>query len=406
MVRTEMQQRASEWAAAFRDNLRNGILQFWMDHGIDRQHGGMLGWLDRKGRALPPGSKSLVQQARVVWCFAAAYRFSPHPAYREVATHTLKFLRERMADTARGGFYWLVDREGIPLDSHTRPYGIGFVIYALAEYARAFIDDLARQEALALFRWLDEWNHEPVYGGYSSLSIVDRPRWMRNLAVKFLPGHKSTDGQLHLMESFTTLYQATGDERVKERLDELASLAVDRLFEPRSGYLHRNFNYRWKPWKGGYLCSYGHDMEMSWLLTQAAETLGRGSEDRIQRTSLALVEHTLKFGVDAKLGGIFYGGPASGPASERQRIWWVQAEGLIALLNAYELSGDEKYWRAFEALAHFGFEYFVDHEFGEWHERVDAAGKFSGHKAHDWKGPYHAARACMEIARRLGNRPE
>src|SRR3989454_9262307 len=48
-----------------------------------------------KGNPIPPGTKSLVQQSRVVWTFAASYRRFPEPAHREVATHALKFLRER-----------------------------------------------------------------------------------------------------------------------------------------------------------------------------------------------------------------------------------------------------------------------------------------------------------------------
>lgn len=144
-MREEIRRQASEWVVAFRDNLRYGILKFWMDHGVDRQYGGMLGWLDREGHPLAPGTKSVVQQARSVWTFSAVFRCWREPAYREVASHALKFLREKMEDAKNGGFYWLVNRDGSAHDASRRPYGIGFVIYALAEYAQAFDDDSARQ---------------------------------------------------------------------------------------------------------------------------------------------------------------------------------------------------------------------------------------------------------------------
>jgi len=129
-----------DWSKEFQEVLQQNILKFWVDHAIDRQHGGMLGWLDRKGNPIKPGTKSLVQQSRIVWSFSAAYQMFPDRAYKEVAAHTLKFMREKMWDTEQGGFYWLVDREGNVRDGKKHLYGQSFAIYGLAEYARAFDD--------------------------------------------------------------------------------------------------------------------------------------------------------------------------------------------------------------------------------------------------------------------------
>jgi len=101
-----------DWMVEFRDNLLHGILQFWIDHGIDRQYGGAFGWLDRQGNPIPPGTKSVAQQGRLLWTFAEVYRRYPEPIYAEAATHLLKFLRAKMWDAKRGGYYWLVDRQG------------------------------------------------------------------------------------------------------------------------------------------------------------------------------------------------------------------------------------------------------------------------------------------------------
>ncbi len=141
---TDQAQRCSrEWAAEFRENPQQGILRFWIDPAADRQYGDMIGWLDQQGNPIPPGTKSLVQQTRVVWTFAAYCRY-PEPVYKEVATQSLKFLREKMWDGKRGGFYWLVDREGHVMDSKKHLYGQRFAIYGLAEYAQAF-NDAARR---------------------------------------------------------------------------------------------------------------------------------------------------------------------------------------------------------------------------------------------------------------------
>ncbi len=141
-----------DWSGEFRENVQDSILRFWTDHAIDRQCGGMPGWLDRQGNPLPPGTKSLVEQARVLWTFASAYRRYPRPIYSEVAAHALKLLRKKMWDTKRGAFYWLVDREGRVVDGKKHLYGQSFAIYGVAEYAQPFNDDAARRGALDLFQ--------------------------------------------------------------------------------------------------------------------------------------------------------------------------------------------------------------------------------------------------------------
>ncbi|MGA3193321.1 MAG: AGE family epimerase/isomerase, partial [Candidatus Bathyarchaeia archaeon] len=99
-----------DWMAVFRENLQQGVLQFWIDHAIDPQYGGVIGRLDREGKPIPPGDKSLVIISRTMWSFAQAYRRYPHPAYKEVATTCLKFLRDKMWDKQKGGYYFMVSR--------------------------------------------------------------------------------------------------------------------------------------------------------------------------------------------------------------------------------------------------------------------------------------------------------
>lgn len=196
----------------------------------------MPGWLDRQGNPLPPGTKSLVQQARVLWTFASAYRRYPRPIYSEVAAHALKFLREKMWDTKRGRFYWLVDREGRVVDGKKHLYGQSFAIYGVAEYAQPFNDDAARREALDLFQLIDHKAHDDGNGGYHEASSQD---WqpLRDDPTLGSRGRKSMNTHIHLLESFTTLYRATGDARVRERVEELLALCLDKIVDTRQGLI-------------------------------------------------------------------------------------------------------------------------------------------------------------------------
>src|SRR5438552_7281924 len=103
---------ARDWSVIFRDTLQRSVLQFWIDHALDTKYGGMLGRLNRQGKPMPPGDKSVVLISRALWSFSEAYRRYPDPAYQKMAAECLKFLRDKMWDKQRGGYYFMVSREG------------------------------------------------------------------------------------------------------------------------------------------------------------------------------------------------------------------------------------------------------------------------------------------------------
>jgi mannobiose 2-epimerase len=137
-------------------------------------------------------------------------------------------------------------------------------------------------------------------------------------------------------------------------------------------------------------------------MTGAAELLGRCQDLKVQRACLALVDHALRDGFDYENGGLYLEGPVLGPADRKRKEWWQQAEALVGTLNAYQLTGTSKYREAFERQARFILNYFVDHEQGDWYAAIDPDGRIDATKAGPWRGPYHAARACLEVIRRLG----
>jgi mannobiose 2-epimerase len=398
---------AHDWLVTFRENLKHN-LQFWIDHAVDRQYGGVIGRLDRKGKPVPPGDKSVVLVSRTLWSFAEAYRRYPDPAYQKMATLCLNFLREKMWDKERGGYYFSVSREGRVIDSTKQLNPMSYVMEGLAEYALAFNDAAAGREALDLFEVIDRHAHDNEYGGYRIAFTADW-QWLKdyepgpNASGSF--GRKSYDWHLGLVEAFATLYDVTGDTRVRSRLQELLDLFVNKIVDAEQGYGRFYFTDDWRiADRGGDSkdCEYGLDLEASWLLVQAAERVGRNQDPAIRRASLALVDHVLRDGFDKEHGGVYRTGPASGPATNKDLGWWQQAEALVAFLNAYRLSGHPKYWQAFELEAQFIMDHFADHEYGEWYTSMSSDGRIEDEKAGPWKAPYHVTRACLEVISRLG----
>jgi mannobiose 2-epimerase len=413
-----------DWMVEFRDNLLNGILQFWIDHGIDRQYGGAMGWLDREGNPMPPGTKSVAQQGRLLWTFAQAYRRYPEPTYEEVSTHVLTFLRKKMRDSKRGGYYWIVDRRGDLLDGMKLLNPMSYVLEGLAEYSLAFNDAQARQEALDLFDVMDRHAHDDINGGYQVAFTEDwkplqdyqsGPRASASACVAPIDeihpvladshGRKSSDWHLGILEALATLYDLTDETDVRKRLVELLDIFAEKIVDVQQGYAPLYFTSDWKPSDrdgDSVRCLYGLDLEMSWLMTDAGGLLGRCQDLKVRHACLALVDHALRDGFDYENGGLYLEGPVSGPADQKRKEWWQQAEALVGTLNAYQLTGNLKYREVFEQQAQFILDCFVDHEQGDWYAAIDPDGKIDATKAGPWRGPYHAARACLEVMRRLG----
>ena len=60
------------WANRYKDDLINDIMPFWMNHGLDREHGGVFTCLNRDG-SLIDSTKSVWFQGRFGYVCAFAY---------------------------------------------------------------------------------------------------------------------------------------------------------------------------------------------------------------------------------------------------------------------------------------------------------------------------------------------
>ena len=151
----------------------------------------------------------------------------------------------------------------------------------------------------------------------------------------------------------------------------------------------------------GALVSYGHDIENIWLLADAVQTVGHSNApwlDLYRR----LFDYSKRHGYDTAHGGFFYRGPFHENARERQKIWWVQAEGLMSALTMYRLTREPEYAEMFEATLRWVSTRQTDWTNGEWFAEVRPDGSTAGVKGDRWKEGYHNGRALIESIRLIG----
>lgn len=376
-------------------------LPFWHGPALDRKHGGWMGWMDNQLKPDRTQPKGLIVHARILWAFSAAYGANPLPLYREMAGRAHEFLMNRFWDPLHGGAFWRLDDKGRVLDDAKKCYGQAFVIYALAEFHRAFGSPPALARAQELFGLLEQHAHDDQHGGYWEVRQRD---WSEadasaRLSEKDLPEKKSMNNHLHLLEAFTNLHRVWPQPQVAARLKELLDLFLDRILDARTLHLHHFFDAAWQPRSDSY--TFGHDIEASWLLCEAADELhDSGRTRKVHTVAVDMARKVFEEGLGAN-GALCYEG-RQGRIVDAGHECWPQAEAMVGFLNAYELSRDKNFLAAALRVWNYTENHLMDRLHGEWFWRVNPDGRPDAKlpKVSEWKGPYHVTRACLETLRR------
>lgn len=397
----------ADYAREFKTQLVQKILPYWYETTVDKQYGGYRLSDDAQKPAAPATEKQLVTQARMVWGFSLAHRKGLSDGkcnYLQAAEQGYKFLLEHFLDTEYGGYFWTTDLKGKPLNQRKLVYGESFVMYAFVEYYRASGDRAALNHALELYRVLQRRSHDAKYEGWVEHFERD---WTPMLkpgpeAIVEVGGCKSANTHLHLMEALTELYEATHEAQVRQSLEEAVKLNATYFYPKDAGKscFHRHLDWRPVTEASSAGLSYGHNVEFAWLLVRAETVLGRQAAWAHFEAHL---DHAIKYGYDQARGGLYSRGFDNQPATDTDKVWWVQAEMLAALTDGLKQRDNPVYAQALEKLLEFIVKYQAVPADGIWLDTVKADGtpKVTA-KAHNWKGNYHDVRGMVKFIEAFG----
>jgi cellobiose epimerase len=279
-------------------------------------------------------------------------------------------------------------------------YAQAFAIYGLAEYYRVTNDIKCLNKSIELFRLIEKYSFDNKLGGY--FEAFSREWGEMNdlrLSAKDANEKKTMNTHLHVLEAYTNLYRVWKDDLLKKQLYSLINVFTEKIVNSRTFNLNMFFDEEWNDKTD--LVSYGHNIESSWLIYEAALVLGdEAIISKVKKICLGITEAS-KDGI-MKDGSMIYEKIFNSGKIDYDRHWWVQAETVIGFLNACILSGKKEYLDLSLAAWRFISDHLVDRNNGEWFWSVDKNLKpnLKEDKAGFWKCPYHNSRMCLEIIER------
>lgn len=378
----------------FQANLFESVLPFWLQHGLDRVHGGYFACLDRQGQRFDP-RKYVWMQGRAVWMFARLARTvpNPDPRWQEAAELIFRFV-EQYARRGEPRAWFSLSAAGEPVFFQRKPYSAAFVCLAYIEYGRLTGRAELLDEAAELFRQIQRWTADgsllgrPVLAGQQSYSQLADIMIQAMLAMELL--------------------EATGEAQYREPLAQ-ALQQVKQHWLPEQRFLVENAapqNPHFAEYPEGRLVCAGSSMEVAWFLLHGLRHM---PDAELERQLLASILGAMEFGWDREFGGIYYFQDLQGrptPALEsNMKLWWPHTEALYALTLGYSKTGDAAYLQWLEKVQAYTWKTFVDREHGEWFGYCDRQGNVAiDSKGGAYKCIFHVPRClwnCLQVLEQL-----
>lgn len=395
MDRVKMEQ-TRQWV---RDEL-DRCAAFWLEHGMDREHGGVYTCLDRTGEIYST-DKSVWMQGRCGWIFAfLCHTYGVKEEWLEASRSCLDFMEEHCINRAAGGrMYFTVTGDGRPLRQRRYYFSEAFYALANAEYYGVTGEAVRLERARRAYDLYWDLGHgmaDPTGLGPKTIPVTRQGR--------------SFGGPMIILNVTGVMLRV--DSERKELYEQRAQQCVDEIFQyhvkPELKCVLENVDVDGTPrlyYTEGRTVNPGHDIEGVWfLLEHAARTGDKALVDKAAQ----IFDWAIGMGWDHQYGGLLYFTDCLGKPPEAyehdMKLWWPHNEILIASSMLYRDTGEEKYLDWFYKTVDYCKTHFADPEYGEWYGylRRDGLPTMPSTKGSTFKGPFHVPRSLILVDGILG----
>jgi mannobiose 2-epimerase len=391
----------ADFQKQLKKELTENILPFWMKYAVDKVNGGFYGALTNDLIIHNEVPRSAILCARILWTYAAAYRKLGNEEYLSMAKWAYDYLKQVFWDPEYGGLYWTVDAAGQPVLDRKHHYAQAYAIYGLTEYYRAAQQPESLVLAQELFKLLEKHAYDPVYGGYIEGSSR---QWKAladmRLSDRDLNCRKSMNTMLHVLEGYTNLLRVWQDAELYARHKTLLEVFLKNILDHASGHFKLFFDEDWNSLLPNI--SFGHDIEGSWLLCEAAEVQADTALlEQVREAAIQIATAVYIDGLEPDGSLPYEAGPHG--LVDSAKSWWVQAEAMVGFYNAWQLSGQARFAEAAWQSWNYIQDNLIDRTHGEWFKSLsrDGSPDHNRYKVGPWECPYHNSRACFEMLERL-----
>ena len=378
-----------------RDELKRSV-DFWLEHGMDKEHGGVYTCLDREGNLFST-DKSVWMQGRCGWIFAyLCTNYGKRPEWLEASRSCLDFLEAHCRNwDAEGRLYFTVTGDGRPLRQRRYCHSENFYTIANAEYYYNTGDTVRIERA--------RWAYDMVYK--LNHGLIQDPT---GLGPKTIPetrsGRAFGDPMIYLnvtaiMRRCDPENKALYDQRARECVEEILKYHYKPELKCVLETVGPNGELQTDT-VAGRVVNPGHDIEGSWFLEEQANYEG---DQELRATAMTIFDNAIETGWDNEYEGLLYFIDCLGKPPEAyehdMKLWWPHNEILIASMMFYRDTGDEKFLRWFEKTADYCEKHFADPANGEWYGYLRREGLPTQPpcKGSTFKGPFHVPRSLILV---------
>jgi N-acylglucosamine 2-epimerase len=371
-------------------SLTDEVIPFWLAHGLDREHGGIMTCLDRDG-TLVDDDKGVWQQWRAAWMLARCARsIEARGEWLGALDAILGFARRHAVDSD-GRMFFHLDRLGRPIRKRRYAYSECFAAIACAESAALLGDARLAEEAERYFR--TAWHAMSVPGAMAPKTTPLRAG--KSLGHAMIPlgvaqVFRRSIGGAFAEEVARACADAIMDDFIKPEFE-----AVLEVVAPDGSLIDHMETRQLNP---------GHAIEGAWfLIAEAEDCADPARRARLEEAGVRMLEWSWRRGRDAMHGGILnfvdlHGKP---PASYEHdmKFWWPHCEAMVAGRAAARLPGRAHLAAIAAEAEEWALAHFADREHGEWFGYLRRDGSVASTlKGNLWKGLFHLPRALLAIA--------